>query len=417
MHSFQIQTIIIWSILSLNTIQICQCSSDVLKISEMVRNMVSRRHYNKDIRPDYGSGQPLIVNVRIAIHAIYDISDVNMDFTIDLHFRQYWRDSRLKFEPIGNVTRLFMGGDFYQLIWLPDTFFLNGKSFQTHKSTASTGSNTLIELDYNGSILYSTRMTVVASCPMDLSYFPADRQRCQLNFGSYGYTIDDIIYKWSSGEIILEDRNLATFTVSNLNNSHKIRHNDVGTFSHLILYIDIERSIGYYLYQTFIPAFLIVLISWIPFWLGHDDHVERVAIGVTTVLTITTLITSTMESLPKISYVKALDIYLFVCFIMVFLSLIEYAMVGYYEHSHRYRFIHRCLCLSNTNTAVVAGQSQQSTNQQQQQNILESRIFFDQQSSKIDYYSRWLFPIIFILFNTIYIWFMISVKEFYHHDI
>ena len=77
-----------------------------------------------------------------------------------------------------------MGGDFYQLIWLPDTFFLNGKTFQTHKSTASTGSNTLIELDYNGSILYSTRMTVVASCPMDLSYFPADRQRCQLNFGS-----------------------------------------------------------------------------------------------------------------------------------------------------------------------------------------------------------------------------------------
>lgn len=88
------------------------------------------------------------------------------------------------FEPISNITRLFMGGDFYELIWLPDTFFLNGKSLQTHQSTASTRSNTLIELSHNGSILYSTRMTVVASCPMDLSYFPADRQRCQLNFGS-----------------------------------------------------------------------------------------------------------------------------------------------------------------------------------------------------------------------------------------
>ncbi|KAH7638303.1 hypothetical protein DERF_004085 [Dermatophagoides farinae] len=380
----------------------------------MVRQMVNKRHYNKDIRPDYGSGGPLIVNVTIAIHDIYDISDVNMDFTIDLHFRQYWRDSRLMFEPISNITRLFMGGDFYELIWLPDTFFLNGKSLQTHQSTASTRSNTLIELSHNGSILYSTRMTVVASCPMDLSYFPADRQRCQLNFGSYGYTIDDIIYKWTPGKILLEDRNLATFTVSGLNNSHQIRHNDVGSFSHLILYIDIERSTGYYLYQTFIPAFLIVLISWIPFWLGHDDHVERVAIGVTTVLTITTLITSTMESLPKISYVKALDIYLFVCFIMVFISLIEYAIVGYYEHSRRIRFIHQCLCLK----PIATGQ--QPTNEpnhhQQHNNILESRLFMDQTSS-IDYYSRWLFPIIFALFNAIYIWFIFSVKEFYHHDI
>ncbi|OTF77173.1 hypothetical protein BLA29_000402 [Euroglyphus maynei] len=382
----------------------CQCSSEnILKISEMIRSMVSKRHYNKDIRPDYG-GQPLIVNVTVAIHDIYDISEVNMDFTIDVHFRQYWRDSRLEFSPIGNITRLFMGGDFHELIWLPDTFFLNGKSLQTHKSTASIRSNTLIELDCNGTILYSTRMTVVASCPMDLSYFPADRQ--------HGYTIDDIIYKWTSGEIVLEDRNLATFTVSSLNNSHQIRQNDVGSFSHLILYINIERSIGYYLYQTFIPAFLIVLISWIPFWLGHDDHVERVAIGVTTVLTITTLITSTMESLPKISYVKALDIYLFVCFIMVFLSLIEYAIVGYHEHSRRIRFIHRCWCLKST-----AGQQQ--TNDpahHHQQNILESRLFMDE-TSRIDYYSRWLFPIIFILFNVIYIWFIFSVKEFYHHDI
>lgn len=44
----------------------------------MVRQMVNKRHYNKDIRPDYGSGGPLIVNVTIAIHDIYDISDVNM---------------------------------------------------------------------------------------------------------------------------------------------------------------------------------------------------------------------------------------------------------------------------------------------------------------------------------------------------
>jgi glycine receptor alpha-3 len=45
-------------------------------------------------------------------------------------------------------------------------------------------------------------------------------------------------------------------------------------------------------------------------------------LGVTTVLTMTTLISSTNASLPKISYVKSIDAYLAFCFFMVFASLI-----------------------------------------------------------------------------------------------
>ena len=43
----------------------------------------------------------------------------------------------------------------------------------------------------------------------------------------------------------------------------------------------------------------------------------------------TTLINSVNAALPKISYMKSIDIYLFVCFFMVFGALIEYACVGY----------------------------------------------------------------------------------------
>ena len=46
-------------------------------------------------------------------------------------------------------------------------------------------------------------------------------------------------------------------------------------------------------------------------------------------LTMTTLINSVNAALPKISYMKSIDIYLFVCFFMVFGALIEYACVGY----------------------------------------------------------------------------------------
>lgn len=51
--------------------------------------------------------------------------------------------------------------------------------------------------------------------------------------------------------------------------------------------------------------------------------------GITTVLTMTTISTGVRASLPRISYIKAIDIYLVMCFIFVFAALLEYAVVNY----------------------------------------------------------------------------------------
>ena len=40
------------------------------------------------------------------------------------------------------------------------------------------------------------RLTVKATCPMDLTYFPMDSQMCTLEIESYGYTMDDCVYDW-----------------------------------------------------------------------------------------------------------------------------------------------------------------------------------------------------------------------------
>ena len=81
--------------------------------------------------------------------------------------------------------------------------------------------------------------------------------------------------------------------------------------------------------KVYIPSSLIVIMSWVSFWLNRGAAPARVGLGVTTVLTMTTLINSVNAALPKISYMKSIDIYLFVCFFMVFGALIEYACVGY----------------------------------------------------------------------------------------
>lgn len=99
-------------------------------------------------------------------------------------------------------------------------------------------------------------------------------------------------------------------------------HSLTGNYSRLACEIQFVRSMGYYLIQIYIPSGLIVIISWVSFWLNRNATPARVALGVTTVLTMTTLMSSTNAALPKISYVKSIDVYLGTCFVMVFASLL-----------------------------------------------------------------------------------------------
>jgi len=83
------------------------------------------------------------------------------------------------------------------------------------------------------------------------------------------------------------------------------------------------------------PSILIVMLSWVSFWINHEATSARVALGITTVLTMTTISTGVRASLPRISYVKAIDIYLVTCFVFVFAALLEYAAVNYTYWSYK----------------------------------------------------------------------------------
>ncbi|KAK7583759.1 hypothetical protein V9T40_004722 [Parthenolecanium corni] len=142
----------------------------------------------------------------------------------------------------------------------------------------------------------------------------------------------DIRYRWNKGPTsvgVSNEVSLPQFKVL----GHRQRTIEIslstGNYSRLVCEIQFVRSMGYYLIQIYIPSGLIVIISWVSFWLNRNATPARVPLGVITVLTMTTLMSSTNAALPKISYIKSIDVYLGTCFVMVFASLLEYATVGY----------------------------------------------------------------------------------------
>ena len=142
----------------------------------------------------------------------------------------------------------------------------------------------------------------------------------------------DIKYVWSKGKesvALSADLSLPQFQDMGHRQKDNISALSTGNYSRLIADIQFSRALGFYLIQIYVPASLIVVISWVSFWLHRNASPARVSLGVTTVLTMTTLMSSTNSQLPKISYVKSIDVFLGTCFVMVFASLLEYAAVGY----------------------------------------------------------------------------------------
>lgn len=101
-----------------------------------------------------------------------------------------------------------------------------------------------------------------------------------------------------------------------------------GTFSCIQATFFLKRLVGFFYLQTFIPSILIVVLSWVGFWINKDSEPARIALGVTTVLTMTTQLTTSRSNTMRVSYLKAIDVWYSACMLFVFGALLEYAFVN-----------------------------------------------------------------------------------------
>ncbi|XP_061895325.1 gamma-aminobutyric acid receptor subunit gamma-3 isoform X2 [Entelurus aequoreus] len=256
-----------------------------------------------------------------------------MEYQIDIIFAQTWTDSRLRYN--STVKILTLNSNMVGLIWLPDTIFRNSKDADAHWITVP---NQLLRIWNDGKILYTLRLTIKAECQLQLHNFPMDQHSCPLIFSSYGYPREEMVYKWRRNSVEAADQKswrLYQFDFLGLRNTSDIITTTAGDYVVMTVYFELSRRMGYFTIQTYIPCILTVVLSWVSFWIKKDATPARTALGITTVLTMTTLSTVARTSLPRVSYVTAMDLFVTVCFLFVFAALMEYATLNYYSYSTR----------------------------------------------------------------------------------
>ncbi|XP_009666655.2 gamma-aminobutyric acid receptor subunit rho-2 isoform X2 [Struthio camelus] len=261
------------------------------------------------MRPAFG-GPAIPVGVDVQVESLDSISEVDMDFTMTLYLRHYWKDERLSFPSITNKSMTF-DGRLVKKIWVPDVFFVHSKRSFIHDTTTD---NIMLRVFPDGHVLYSMRITVTAMCNMDFSRFPLDSQTCSLELESYAYTDEDLMLYWKNGNESLktdEKISLSQFLIQKFHTTSRLAfYSSTGWYNRLYINFTLHRHIFFFLLQTYFPATLMVMLSWVSFWIDHRAVPARVSLGITTVLTMSTIITGVNASMPRVSYIKAVDIYL-----------------------------------------------------------------------------------------------------------
>ncbi|XP_067683376.1 glycine receptor subunit alpha-2-like [Haliotis asinina] len=379
------------------------------KERDLLNRLLNADRYDATIRPRDDSGEATRVELDLTLKSLGPVNDINMEFSASFFLRQSWRDHRLAYDELN--SSIVISEKRLDSLWVPDLYFPQSKRESRHDITIP---NVMIRLSPDGSILYSQRLSVTFDCHMDLHKFPLDQQTCQIDMESYSFTSDDLYFAFSSKRAAVQKSkgaDIPDFTIT------KITHGDcsvtyaTGTFTCLRVILHLKREIGFYATQTYVPSILIVVLSWASFWIDHEAVPARISVGLLTVLTITSQSSGARAQLPRVPYVKGIDVWMTSCLVFVFAAYMEYAVVTVLSRQHKKGEKYSSKASSSTSFTDTEP-SKASTFDDNKSGSSSSNGALKQvkdAGKRVDTISRYGFPLSFLIFNIVYFVYYIYV--------
>ncbi|KRZ20095.1 Replication factor C subunit 1, partial [Trichinella pseudospiralis] len=297
------------------------CAND----STIIDLLLKSNLYNKHRVPDPNG---VVVMVEFWVQEISSVSELTSDFEMDIYVNEIWMDKALRFDAMNpckqNIT---LSHHVFDKIWTPNSCFINSKMASIHDSPFR---NIYLTVYSNGTVWTNYRVKVRGPCSMDLSSFPLDMQKCTLIYQSFNYNSDEVKMRWGEGKVFqMKQFSLPDFDLVNISTRVEIHISPAGVWDELYVTFTFQRRYVWYVLQAYIPTYLTIFISWVSFTLGPYAIPARTMLGVNSLLAMIMMFGNIMRNLPRVSYVKAIDVWMLACMTFNFCSLLELAVIGY----------------------------------------------------------------------------------------
>ena len=256
-----------------------------------------------------------------------------MDWTVSMKISSRWKNPWLILpSAVSKNHTILVPDDIKPYIWIPDLHILSLVESTTHKKRNLIESLRLNA--YSGIMEYTVKLTATIGCALNLKSYPIDTEICSIGFESFSYNSDELILTWSKKQHEAHDyighsvSHLPKFHIQNLYRTSEF-HDSI---SRITFYVEFDRHLLSTFLQVYIPSGCITLLAGSSMWIDLNSTPARVTMSITTVLSIITIIASSQNQIPEISYLTALDVYLWSCFGFIFLSVIEYIWIHNLTH-------------------------------------------------------------------------------------
>ncbi|KAL6422586.1 hypothetical protein ACFW04_010671 [Cataglyphis niger] len=316
----------------------CPSFSSSMTQTELLQELANECRYDKMVRPPgvINATDPIRIYTKAFVYTIKSNMAKTLQFDVHLMLQFRYLDKRLKFSDIAPyMTQIYGGQNAHALIWTPTVYVANER---TSAVMGSGVKDLLISINPYGMVILNTRLEATLNCGLHLEKFPFDVQECPLVFESWTHNVNEMVLDWDKDPIVIANNLYLTEykLVDTWVNRSGVSYSSwqyhyghfAGNFSAISITFKLAREMGFFMMDYYVPSILIVVISWVSFWLHQDASAPRIVLGTNTILTFMTLASKVGNSLPKVSYIKASEIWFLGCTIFLFAAMVEFAFVN-----------------------------------------------------------------------------------------
>ncbi|KAH3804899.1 hypothetical protein DPMN_133191 [Dreissena polymorpha] len=214
--------------------------------------------------------------------------------------------------------------------WIPGIHVLDTITTFTPLTEAS--EDLMVLLYSNGRVKLSVWFNLDTKCEVTITMYPFDVQTCHIIIGKLYDTDKKMIMAPETERLEIWNRNHDEWSIISTGVKQYVYHPD---FTGIAIKINIRRKPAFYIINIFIPIFVLCFLNILSFMIPPECG-ERISYCVSLFLTLSVLLNAVSDSVPKVSNVSFLQVFVILDIVFsAFITIMSIAIVRY-EHLNRH---------------------------------------------------------------------------------
>lgn len=289
---------------------------NVSKTNDLYTNLLE--NYNRKLLPLNNQSDTVNIGVYVYLLSINTFDELSGELSVTVIFNFTWKEERISWSPEkfgGKTSLLFSPED----IWTPKSFVR--ESFESLQEIGN-GSE-MLRITHDGIVVSTLGSVLKVTCPVDVTFFPFDIQKCTVTLTTLTVRSDDVkFYSLSpSSDTSYWASNSQWRYLNSSIKSYAIPNGPTG----IIIDITLKRRSEFYIIYIVVPLVFLGGINNLVFYMPANSG-ERSSVAITAFLSFAVYMQIINNNVPQSSSPIAY-IYYYLMFLLLYSSYIMFACI------------------------------------------------------------------------------------------